>query len=159
MEEQINSLGKIAGSLSAIIALLALLLVNPIKRYIQRKRQVRREAKEELRKEKAAAREAEVAFRTEVREGLGKINTTLTTLTDDIADLQYERLSQAYEYYTAQGWCPGSKKEMLCQLHKSYRLKGRNHLSEHYEEEILHLDSKPRDQPQRRSPYGECGLK
>lgn len=147
MQEQINELGKIAGSISAILALLALLLFNPIKRYIQRKRQARREAKEEQRKEKAAAREDEVAFRAEVREGLGKINATLTTLTDDIADLQYERLSQAQEFYTAQGWCPGSKKEMLCQMHKSYRAKGRNHLSERYEEEILRLDSRPRDQP------------
>ena len=34
MEEQINELGKIASSVSAIIALLALLLFNPIKKFI-----------------------------------------------------------------------------------------------------------------------------
>ena len=81
-----------------------------------------------------------------MRDAMARIDKTLVTLTDDIGDLQYERLSQAQEFYTAQGWCPGSKKEMLCQMHKSYRAKGRNHLSEHYEEEILKLDSKPRDQ-------------
>ena len=147
MEEQINELGKIAGSISAILALLTLLLFNPIKRRIKHKREARRKAKEEQEKAEIDAREDAAAFRAEMREGMSKINNTLVMLTDDIGDLQYERLSQAQEFYTAQGWCPGSKKEMLCQMHKSYRAKGRNHLSEHYEEEILRLDSKPRDQP------------
>lgn len=142
--EQINEWGKMAGSVSAILALLALLLFNPIKRFIQRKREERRKTVETRRKAERAAREDEAAFRKEMREAMSKLNATLRTLTDDIGDLQYERLSQAQEYYTAQGWCPGSKKEMLCQMHKSYRAKGRNHLSEHYEEEILRLDSKPR---------------
>lgn len=144
--QQINELGAVAGSISAILALLALILFNPIKRYIQRKREERKKLKEERLKAEQAARDDAAAFRKEMREAMAKINNTLVTLTDDIGDLQYERLSQAQEFYTAQGWCPGSKKEMLCQMHKSYRAKGRNHLSEHYEEEILKLDSKPRDQ-------------
>lgn len=133
--EQINEFGKVAGSLSAILGLLALLLLNPIKNHVKKKREERRKAQEE-----------DAAFRKEMREALGKINETLSLLTDDIGDLQYERLSQAHEYYTDQGWCPGSKKEMLCQMHKSYRAKNRNHLSEHYEEEIMRLDSKPHTQ-------------
>lgn len=133
--EQINEFGKVAGSLSAILGLLALLLFNPIKIHIKKKREERRKAQEEA-----------AAFRKEIREALGKINETLSLLTDDIGDLQYERLSQAHEYYTDQGWCPGSKKEMLCQMHKSYRAKNRNHLSEHYEEEIMRLDSRPHTQ-------------
>ena len=144
--ERINELGKIAGSISAILALLALVLFNPIKHYIRRKREERKKIKEERLKAEQAAREDAAAFRKEMRDAMARIDKTLVTLTDDIGDLQYERLSQAQEFYTAQGWCPGSKKEMLCQMHKSYRAKGRNHLSEHYEEEILKLDSKPRDQ-------------
>lgn len=144
--EKINELGKIAGSISAILALLALVLFNPIKRRIQQRREERRAAKEKQLKAEQAAREDAAAFRKEMREAMARIDKTLVTLTDDIGDLQYERLSQAQEFYTTQGWCPGSKKEMLCQMHKSYRGKGRNHLSEHYEEEILDLPSKPRDQ-------------
>lgn len=144
--EQINEWGGIAGSLSAILGLLALILFNPIKRHIQRKREERKKLKEERLKAEQAARDDAAAFRKEMRDAMARIDKTLVTLTDDIGDLQYERLSQAQEFYTAQGWCPGSKKEMLCQMHKSYRAKGRNHLSEHYEEEILKLDSKPRDQ-------------
>jgi hypothetical protein len=141
--EQINEWGGVAGSISAILGLLALILFNPIKRYIQRKRDERKKAKEKRLREEQAAREDAAAFRKEMRAAMTRIDNTLITLTDDIGDLQYERLSQAQEFYTAQGWCPGSKKEMLCQMHKSYRAKGRNHLSEHYEEEILKLDSRP----------------
>ena len=144
--ERINELGKVAASISAILALLALVLFNPIKHYIRRKREERKKIKEERLKAEQAAREDAAAFRKEMRDAMARIDKTLVTLTDDIGDLQYERLSQAQEFYTAQGWCPGSKKEMLCQMHKSYRAKGRNHLSEHYEEEILDLPSKPHNQ-------------
>lgn len=146
--EQINEWGGIAGSISAILGLLALILFNPIKKRIQQKRDAKRKAKEEWLKTEKAAQEEAAAFRKEMREVLSQLNSTLVLLTDDIGDLQYERLSQAQEFYTQQGWCPGSKKEMLCQMHKSYRAKGRNHLSEHYEEEILKLDSRP---PQNRT--------
>ena len=144
--EIINDAGKLAGSISAILGLLALILFNPIKNKIRLKREELRRAKEARLAAEAAAREEAAAFREEMRAAMARIDKTLILLTDDIGDLQYERLSQAQEFYTAQGWCPGSKKEMLCQMHKSYRAKGRNHLSEHYEEEILKLDSKPRDQ-------------
>lgn len=141
--EQINEWGKVAASVSAILGLMALVLFTPVKNRIKRKRQERREAEEARREAERKEHEEEVAFRDEMRKALSNINKTLSLLTDDIGDLQYERLSQAQEFYTQQGWCPGSKKEMLCQMHKSYRDKGRNHLSEHYEEEILSLNSKP----------------
>lgn len=136
--DQINEAGKIAGSISAIIALAALVLFTPMKNYIKSRREQRKNLKAD-----------EASFRLEVRRALTSLNETLVLLTDDIADLQYERLSQAYEFYMGQGWCPGSKKELLCQMHKSYRQKGRNHLSEHYEEEILRLDSNPKMQKER----------
>lgn len=144
--EQINDWGGIASSLSAIFGLLALILFNPIKRYIWQKREEHKKIKAEHLEAEQTAREDSAAFRKEMRDAMARIDKRLATLTDDIGDLQYERLSQAQEFYTAQGWCPGSKKKMLCQMHKSYRAKGRNHLSEHYEEEILKLDSRPRDQ-------------
>ena len=45
--EQINEWGVIAGSISAILGLLALILFNPIKKRIQQKRDAKRKAKEE----------------------------------------------------------------------------------------------------------------
>lgn len=68
----------------------------------------------------------------------------LDAIIDDIADLQYERLSQAHDFYVDRGWCPASKKVQLCNMYKSYTAKGRNHLSAHYEKEILELSDSPR---------------
>lgn len=116
----INDMGKAAGSVSAILGLGALLF-KPVRKRMQ----------------------ARKAFREELSTSLKQINRALEGLSDDIADLQYERLSQAQDFYTSRGWCPGAKKEMLCKMHASYRAKGRNHLSEHYEEEILRLADKP----------------
>ena len=70
---------------------------------------------------KAEAIKEQKAFRAELRQSLEKITTMLDSLSDDIGDLQYERLSQAQDFYTSRGWCPGAKKEMLCKMHASYR--------------------------------------
>lgn len=117
----IISAGTFAGSVSAVIALISLLFWKPYKAI---------KKKENQEKEKVEA------FRTLM---LNKLDAII----DDIADLQYERLSQAHDYYTTQGWCPSSKKNQLCHMHQSYTAKGRNHLSKHYEEEILELPDKP----------------
>ena len=93
-------------------------------------------------KEKADAEQK--AFRAELKDTLAGMNAKLRSLSDDIGDLQYERLSQAYDFYTTRGWCTSSKKLMLCKMHKSYRAKNRNHLSEHFEQEILDLPDKPK---------------
>ena len=121
MENAINNWGEIAGSISAIFALLALILFNPIKKRIAK-----------VKKEKQDAAE----FRKLV---LKKLDLMI----DDIADLQYERLTQAHDFYTTQGWCPPSKKEQLCVMHESYSNKGRNHLQVHYKDDILNLKDKP----------------
>lgn len=117
----INNAGKLAGSISAVIALLTLVLFKPIKNAIKKRRE---------------DRDMQKKFQQLVLEKLDAI-------TDDIADLQYERLSQAHDFYTSQGWCPTSKKEQLCQMYKSYHNKGRNHLSEQYEQDILKLKDRP----------------
>ena len=118
----INNAGALAGSISTIIALIAALLFKPLKRMRAARRQ---------------DHDAAAEFRRTVLAKLDAIN-------DDVADLQYERLSQAYDFYTTRGWCTSSKKLMLCKMHKSYRAKNRNHLSEHFEQEILDLPDKPK---------------
>lgn len=120
MERMLNNAGKVAGSISAIVAL-ALVLINPIKKRLARCKADKQEAAD---------------FRRAVLEKLDGI-------TADIADLQYERLSQAHDFYTSQGWCPTSKKAQLCNMYKSYSAKGRNHLSKHYENDILELADRP----------------
>lgn len=93
--------------------------------------------------EKNAARRSKYGNEKVTMDG-ETLDNKLNAITDDIADLQYERLSQAHDFYTTQGWCPTSKKEQLCTMYKSYHGKGRNHLSAHYEKDILSLADKPR---------------
>lgn len=119
----VNNAGALAGSVSAIIALIVALLVKPLKRMRAARRQDHDEAAE---------------FRRTVLAKLDAIN-------DDVADLQYERLSQAHDFYVGRGWCPTSKKNQLCQMYKSYTAKGRNHLSKYYEQEILALAEEPQE--------------
>lgn len=113
--EWINEAGKIAGSISAILALLALILIKPIRKSIKSRKDFH-----------------------------ALVLKKLDSITDDIADLQYERLSQAHDYYiNQQGWCPTSKKAQLCNMYRSYTAKRRNHLAAHYEQDILDLPDKP----------------
>ena len=129
----LDNAGEAAASISAILALLGLVFFNPVKRRLRARKAV---------KEKADAEQK--AFRAELKDTLAGMNAKLRSLSDDIGDLQYERLSQAYDFYTTRGWCTSSKKLMLCKMHKSYRAKNRNHLSEHFEQEILDLPDKPK---------------
>ena len=119
----INNAGALAGSVSAILALAAALLVKPVKRMRAARRQ---------------DHDAAAEFRRTVLAKLDAIN-------DDVADLQYEWLSQAHDFYVGRGWCPTSKKNQLCQMYKSYTAKGRNHLSKYYEQEILALAEEPQE--------------
>ena len=123
MTEFIERAGAIASAVTAVIALGVGLLIKPWRAHKRRK---------------AERDKAEADFRAAVLD-------KLDALTDDVGDLQYERLSQAHDFYTGRGWCPTSKKDQLCVMYKSYTAKGRNHLSVHYEKEILGLPDKPED--------------
>ena len=129
----LENAGETAASISAILALLGLVFFQPIKNRLKKRKRAKAEAAAEQK-----------AYRAELKDTLAEMNAKLCSLSDDIGDLQYERLSQAYDFYTTRGWCTSSKKLMLCKMHKSYRAKNRNHLSEHFEQEILDLPDKPK---------------
>lgn len=129
----LDNAGQVAASVSAILALFGLIFFTPIKNRLKKRKRAKAEA---------AAKQN--AYRAELKDTLAGMNAKLCSLSDDIGDLQYERLSQAYDFYTTRGWCTSSKKLMLCKMHKSYRAKNRNHLSEHFEQEILDLPDKPK---------------
>ena len=120
--------GDIAKAVSAILALLAVILWRPIKAAYKRHKDEQK---------------AEAEFRKMMIARLDSIDSNISALIDDMGDIQYESLAQAHEFYTGQGWCPSSTKQQLCQMHKSYSAKGRNHLSDRYEEEILALREQP----------------
>lgn len=121
MNELIQQVGAIASAISSVLALVTVVLVRPIRS--------RQSKTEEQQQERAK-------FRIELMKKLDAV-------IDDIGDLQYERLSQSHDFYMDRGWCPASKKDQLCNMHKSYVAKGRNHLTQHYEQELLALPNNP----------------
>jgi len=123
MDDFLKWAAEYAGYIMAIAGCATALLWKPIKTALDRRK---------------ADKEDERKFRRDVLEKLDAI-------TDDVADLQYERLSQAHDYYLDRGWCPTSKKQQLCNMYQSYTSKGRNHLSAHYEKEILELKDNPEE--------------
>lgn len=120
--------GDIAKAVSAVLALLAVILWRPIKAAYNRHKDEKK---------------AEAEFRKMMIARLDSIDNNISALIDDMGDMQYESLAQAHDFYTGQGWCPSSTKQQLCQMHKSYSAKGRNHLGDRYEEEILALKEHP----------------
>lgn len=62
---------------------------------------------------------------------------------DDLAVLTWAFLQQSHDRYMQQGWCSTAEKEQVIAMHKSYVAKGRNHLSETYEKDILGLPERP----------------
>ena len=77
----IKEWGAIAGAISAIIALV-LVITKPFK----------------------AVRDRKTAEKNETAEFRLKLMEKLDSIEDDIADLQYERLSQAHDFYLERGW-------------------------------------------------------
>lgn len=128
MEPNVLQWGDYAKAITAILALLAVILVRPIKAAWKKHQ-------ENLEEEKR--------FRKAVFDRLDSIDASIKNLVDDMGDMQYEHLAQAHDFYTSQGWCPSTTKQQLCNMHKSYKAKKRNHLSDAYEEEILKLKEHP----------------
>lgn len=121
MGEIIERWGALASAITAIAGVVGLLLIKPLQARARRKQKARAE---------------ETEFRRAVLAALDGIN-------EDIGSLQYERLAQAHDFYVGRGWCPTSKKEQLCVMYRSYRARGRNHLSDTYEAALLALPEKP----------------
>lgn len=73
---------------------------------------------------------------TEFRE---KVLKALEGITEDVANIEGEILTQAHEQLIKQGWCSADRKQSLQARYESYKAKGRNHLKQHYIEEIIAL--------------------
>ena len=61
----------------------------------------------------------------------------------DISMLLWDRLSQAHAYYINRGWATAEEKERLIAMHKAYQDRGRNHLSQSFESDLLKLPEHP----------------
>lgn len=116
--------GTLAGSIAAIIALFAT-LYKPIKKHVAAKHAKRK------------------AFEDSVLSGIKDIKDEVKALTDDVAEIQGDRLMQAHAFYMSRGWCSSERKKILCAWKQSYTAKGYNHLVDTYEDDINSLPENP----------------
>ena len=65
------------------------------------------------------------------------------TQEESIASMEWYIQQQSHDNYIKKGWCTPAEKESLLKMHKMYRAKGRNHLTESYEKDILALPEHP----------------
>ena len=123
MDDLVITAGKYAGAIMAVVGVITALAWKPIT--------TRRQAK---RAKAEADRKGQQDFQSRVLGMLGSIS-------EDVGDLQCDRLTQAHDYYMGLGCCPSATKQVLVHMHRSYRAKGRNHLCDHYEQDILDLST------------------
>lgn len=120
----IKEWGAVCGAIAAIIGLF-LLFFKPIKKRF------------------VAMRKKRKSFEDNVLQKLEDIKRDVRSLTDDVAELQGDRLMQAHAFYMKQGWCSQERKAILCNWKKSYSEKGYNHLVDTYEKDINGLPESP----------------
>ena len=120
----ISKWGTLCASIASIIALFAI-FYKPIKKCAAKKKAERK------------------AFEDNVLKSLATIEKDLKSLSDDVAELQCDRLAQAHAYYMQQGWCSASRKKILCNWKRSYTSKGYDHLVDSYEKDINGLPETP----------------
>ena len=128
MEDFVLTTGKYAGAITAVIGLVTLVAWKPYKKH-----------RESVRAREAAERKVQAEFQAQVLAGLSKIEAEVASISEDVGDLQCDRLTAAYDHFMELGYCPASTKQALCEMFRSYSSKGRNHLAKHYEEDILNL--------------------
>lgn len=67
----------------------------------------------------------------------------LRLLDEDVGDLLWERLQRGHDEAMARGWCSPQQKQLLTALHRRYTARGRNHLAQRYEQQLLSLPDRP----------------
>ena len=79
-----------------------------------------------------------------LNEKVDQQNKKIDSQEEDIADVLCDRLQQAHDYYcNVQKWCSAVEKERIVGMYTRYRSKGRNHLADHNEQDILDLPEHP----------------
>jgi hypothetical protein len=123
MKEAVLTGGQLASAIMAVMGLIAYFAGKPIMARIKA-----RKARIE------ADRAAQAEFQRQVLDGIKSIG-------EHVGDLQCDRLTAAHDHFMALGYCPDTTKQWLCDMHRSYKSKGRNHIADSYEADIISLPS------------------
>ena len=79
----------------------------------------------------------------DIKSSVKAVDDKVVVVQDDVADMQCDRLNQAYDYYVHKGFCPKDAKDRLSDMCDKYCKRGRNHIAPHYREILLNLPDNP----------------
>jgi len=74
-----------------------------------------------------------------------KIVKPIKAIRSDTALLLWNALVRDHDEYVSQGFCTLDNKKRFCELHKSYRAKGLNGISDDFEREVRELPCLPQE--------------
>ena len=70
----------------------------------------------------------------------------LKEMDKDMADILCTQLTSEHDRYMQLGWCSATDKRRLEEIYHRYKSRGRNHIAQHYIEDIADLPEHPPDQ-------------
>jgi len=68
-----------------------------------------------------------------------KIAKQLKSLDTDVGNILCSQLVREHDYYVAKGRCSSADKQRIEMIYAQYKARGRNHLADHFMDEILNL--------------------
>lgn len=71
----------------------------------------------------------------EVKKQTAKIDM----MDQDIGDMLCSQLTREHDYFVNQGFCPSADKIRIESIYNRYKSRGRNHLADHFMNDILNL--------------------
>lgn len=71
------------------------------------------------------------------------ISKPIEVIKEDTAVLLWNSLTREHDDFIRKGYCPRADKERLVAMHERYRKRGRNHLADTFEQDILSLPDAP----------------
>lgn len=108
----------------------------------------RRDAQVEMLEIVAKLKEQLMAINSQVvqiRDENVKQSEQLSLLDSDMADSLCTQLTREHDVYTSRGWCAPADKKRLLDIYNRYKSRGRNHLADHYMDDIMDLPEHPRN--------------
>ena len=63
----------------------------------------------------------------------------LESLDRDMGDMLCSLLTREHDFFVDRGFCPSADKQRISAIYARYKLRGRNHLADHYMDDVLNL--------------------
>lgn len=75
-------------------------------------------------------------------EKIEEMKDAIKAVDADTGNILCSQLTREHDYFMDKGYCPSADKARIASIHESYKGRGRNHLAEHFINDVLSLPEK-----------------